>query len=42
MVPLRQLKLKQANVKHYIMVYDARREAFDPSGDLKPYTIALC
>lgn len=33
---------KQANVKHYIMVstYDARREAFDPSGDLKPYTIA--
>ena len=33
---------KQANVKHYIMVstYDARRERFDPSGDLKPYTIA--
>ena len=42
MVPLRQLEAsKQANVKHYIMVstYDARR-AFDPSGDLKPYTIA--
>ena len=33
---------KQANIKHYIMVstYDARREAFDSSGDLKPYTIA--
>lgn len=33
---------KQANIKHYIMVstYDARREAFDASGDLKPYTIA--
>ena len=34
--------LDGAIVKHYIMVstYDARREAFDPSGDLKPYTIA--
>ena len=43
MVPLRQLEAsKQANIKHYIMVstYDARREAFDSSGDLKPYTIA--
>ncbi len=33
---------KKANVKHYVMVstYDSRREAFDASGDLKPYTIA--
>ena len=33
---------KKANVKHFVMVstYDSRREAFDPSGDLKPYTIA--
>lgn len=33
---------KEANIKHYTMVstYDSRREAFDPSGDLKPYTIA--
>ncbi|MCE4976124.1 SDR family oxidoreductase [Staphylococcus hominis] len=33
---------KKANVKHYVMVstYDSRREAFDGSGDLKPYTIA--
>lgn len=31
-----------ANVEHFIMVstYDSRREAFDASGDLKPYTIA--
>lgn len=31
-----------ANIAHFIMVstYDARREAFDASGDLKPYTIA--
>jgi hypothetical protein len=31
---------KKANVKHYVMVstYDSRREAFDASGDLKPYT----
>ncbi|PNZ66739.1 NAD(P)-dependent oxidoreductase [Staphylococcus croceilyticus] len=33
---------KKANIKHFVMVstYDSRREAFDPSGDLKPYTIA--
>lgn len=33
---------KNAQVKHFVMVstYDSRREAFDPSGDLKPYTIA--
>lgn len=33
---------EKANVKHFIMVstYDSRREAFDESGDLKPYTIA--
>ncbi|MEJ7175032.1 NAD(P)-binding oxidoreductase [Staphylococcus caprae] len=33
---------KKAGIKHYVMVstYDSRREAFDPSGDLKPYTIA--
>lgn len=33
---------KKAKIKHYTMVstYDSRREAFDPSGDLKPYTIA--
>ncbi|UDI77790.1 SDR family oxidoreductase [Staphylococcus taiwanensis] len=33
---------KNADVKHYVMVstYDSRREAFDRSGDLKPYTIA--
>lgn len=31
-----------AGDKHFIMVstYDSRREAFDASGDLKPYTIA--
>lgn len=31
-----------ANIEHFIMVstYDSRREAFDASGDLKPYTIA--
>ncbi|HDK5728176.1 TPA: SDR family oxidoreductase [Staphylococcus pseudintermedius] len=30
------------NIEHFIMVstYDSRREAFDASGDLKPYTIA--
>ena len=33
---------KEAGIKHYVMVstYDSRREAFDASGDLKPYTIA--
>ncbi|EUQ33628.1 SDR family oxidoreductase [Staphylococcus aureus] len=33
---------KEANIKHYVMVstYDSRRQAFDDSGDLKPYTIA--
>ncbi|EHJ06635.1 NAD(P)-binding oxidoreductase [Staphylococcus simiae] len=33
---------KEANVQQYIMVstYDSRRQAFDASGDLKPYTIA--
>jgi uncharacterized protein YbjT (DUF2867 family) len=33
---------KASNVKKYVMVstYDSRREAFDSSGDLKPYTIA--
>ena len=33
---------KKAGIKHYVMVstYDSRREAFDQSGDLKPYTIA--
>lgn len=33
---------EQAGVKHFIMVstFDSRREAFDESGDLKPYTIA--
>lgn len=33
---------KKANINHFVMVstYDSRREAFDPSGDLKPYTIA--
>lgn len=33
---------KASNVQKYVMVstYDSRREAFDPSGDLKPYTIA--
>ena len=32
----------EAGIKHYVMVstYDSRREAFDLSGDLKPYTIA--
>ena len=36
------VKTIEANVKHYVMVstYDSRREAFDASGDLKPYTIA--
>ncbi len=31
-----------AKVENFIMVstYDSRREAFDASGDLKPYTIA--
>lgn len=33
---------EEADIKHYVMVstYDSRREAFDQSGDLKPYTIA--
>ena len=33
---------EDADIKHYVMVstYDSRREAFDQSGDLKPYTIA--
>lgn len=33
---------KEADIKHYVMVstYDSRREAFDSTGDLKPYTIA--
>ncbi len=33
---------KEANIKHYVMVstYHSRRQAFDDSGDLKPYTIA--
>lgn len=33
---------KEANVQQYIMVstYDSRRQAFDRSGGLKPYTIA--
>ncbi|PTU84873.1 oxidoreductase [Staphylococcus pasteuri] len=33
---------EKASIKHYVMVstYDSRREAFDASGDLKPYTIA--
>ena len=32
----------EAGIKHDVMVstYDSRREAFDLSGDLKPYTIA--
>ena len=37
------IKASEANhVKQYVMVstYDSRREAFDASGDLKPYTIA--
>ena len=33
---------EQIDHQHFIMVstYDSRREAFDASGDLKPYTIA--
>ncbi|WP_251518167.1 MULTISPECIES: SDR family oxidoreductase [Staphylococcus] len=33
---------EENNVQQYVMVstYDSRREAFDASGDLKPYTIA--
>ncbi|ADC87009.1 SDR family oxidoreductase [Staphylococcus lugdunensis] len=33
---------KEAKINHYVMVstYDSRRQAFDASGDLKPYTIA--
>lgn len=33
---------EQVGNQHFIMVstYDSRREAFDASGDLKPYTIA--
>ncbi|MGO3050863.1 oxidoreductase [Staphylococcus casei] len=40
---IKSIKASEANhVKQYVMVstYDSRREAFDASGDLKPYTIA--
>ncbi|PHK49072.1 NAD(P)-binding oxidoreductase [Staphylococcus edaphicus] len=40
---IKTMKASEANqVKQYVMVstYDSRREAFDASGDLKPYTIA--
>ncbi|MEP9853414.1 SDR family oxidoreductase [Staphylococcus aureus] len=40
---IKTIKASEANdVKQYVMVstYDSRREAFDASGDLKPYTIA--
>ena len=37
-----QTIIEQIDHQHFIMVstYDSRREAFDASGDLKPYTIA--
>ncbi|RIP32871.1 SDR family oxidoreductase [Staphylococcus gallinarum] len=40
---IKSIKASEANdVKQYVMVstYDSRREAFDASGSLKPYTIA--
>ena len=40
---IKAIKASEANhVKQFVMVstYDSRREAFDASGDLKPYTIA--
>lgn len=40
---IKSIKASETNhVKQYVMVstYDSRREAFDASGDLKPYTIA--
>lgn len=40
---IKSIKASEANnVKQYVMVstYDSRRQAFDASGDLKPYTIA--
>lgn len=40
---IKTIKASEANqVKQFVMVstYDSRREAFDASGDLKPYTIA--
>ncbi len=41
---IKSIKASEANnVKQYVMVstYDSRRQAFDASGDLKPYTMLM-